>query len=204
MTNIWFTSDLHLNHGNIIIYTNRPFIKKGDLIDGNIYFPSKDGKDYEREKVWKTKHIKKERVEWMNETLIKNWNDIVNKDDVVYHLGDFCFKGTRGIAKELEDSLNGTIVHIKGNHDSNNGVKTILSKAILEFGGKVVLAQHKPPHISKEIPEWVDFVLCGHVHDNWKSTEIDEIPIINVGVDVWDYKPVSVNSLLKYYNKIKR
>ncbi len=26
----------------------------------------------------------------MNETIINNWNNIVKKDDTIYHLGDFC------------------------------------------------------------------------------------------------------------------
>ena len=29
-------------------------------------------------------------VEEMNETLIKNWNSVVSKDDTVFFLGDFC------------------------------------------------------------------------------------------------------------------
>lgn len=27
----------------------------------------------------------------MDETLIRNWNEVVGKDDLVYHLGDFAF-----------------------------------------------------------------------------------------------------------------
>lgn len=29
----------------------------------------------------------------MNNSLIRNWNQRVKKDDLIYHLGDFCFKG---------------------------------------------------------------------------------------------------------------
>ncbi len=31
----------------------------------------------------------------MDEFLVRAWNDAVNPDDVVYHLGDFCFQTTR-------------------------------------------------------------------------------------------------------------
>jgi len=32
---------------------------------------------------------------------------------------------------------------------------------------------------------------------------INNTPVINVGVDVWNYKPISTLALLKYYGKIK-
>jgi len=180
---------MHFNHTNIIFYANRPFFKGEDIINEEVVFL--------------TYEIKKSRVEWMNEVLINNWNSIVNEDDLVYHLGDFCFKGTRGVSKQLENKLNGDIVHIKGNHDGNNGVKTYINSAFMEFGGKSIYAVHIPPRNIDEIPSGIDFVICGHVHDEWKHKVINEIPIINVGTDVWDYKPVSTNSLLKYYELIK-
>ena len=63
----------------------------------------------------------KDSVE-MDETIIKNWNEKVGKDDLIYHLGDFCF-GSRDkqianlVFGSLIRRLNGLIVFIKGNHD---------------------------------------------------------------------------------------
>lgn len=57
----------------------------------------------------------KDSVE-MNETIISNWNRVVDKDDLIYHLGDFCFGGDDIFAR-LIGRLHGLIVFIKGNHD---------------------------------------------------------------------------------------
>jgi len=149
----------------------------------------------------------------MNKRIIKNWNQRVSKDDIVYHLGDFCFRGGKqggtNKARYWENQLNGKIIHIRGNHDSNNGTKAIITNAILEFGGYVVLVQHQPPLMKPEVPEFCDFVLCGHVHNLWKFTYkalIDEssinVPIINVGIDVWKFMPVELDEVLSFYNKI--
>ena len=32
-----------------------------------------------------------DNVEEMNEVIINNWNKVINEDDIVYVLGDFCF-----------------------------------------------------------------------------------------------------------------
>ena len=79
----------------------------------------------------------------------------------------------------------------------------------MKFGGKTVLVQHVPPTNQFEVPEFVDFVLCGHVHDAWKysiladnrNTQMD-IPLINVGTDMWGFKPVSIKQILAYYEKL--
>lgn len=89
-------------------------------------------------------------VENMNDALIRNWNSRVSEDDTVYHVGDFCFKGN---ALWWEKHLNGKVIHIKGNHDDNNKVKTILTNCIAKFGDKVFLIQHEPPLHDAEIPE---------------------------------------------------
>jgi calcineurin-like phosphoesterase family protein len=56
------------------------------------------------------------------------------------------------------------------------------------------------PHVF-DIDADVDLILCGHVHDKWKSHvhSIGQrlIPVINVGVDVWEYKPVNLGTIVK-------
>lgn len=136
-------------------------------------------------------------IEDMNETIVCNWNKTVKRDDLIYHVGDFAYKGQKN-AQYWEKRLNGSIVHIRGNHDKNNGVKTLLDKCMMFFGGKDVFVQHHPP---KVIP-MCDFCLCGHIHDKWKYKMLDNVPVINVGVDVWNFEPVKLENILKYYNKI--
>ncbi len=60
MTNIFFISDTHFGHVNIINFKD----KKGDPI-----------RPYSS-------------VEEMDEALIKNWNSVVKPQDKIYHLGD--------------------------------------------------------------------------------------------------------------------
>ena len=54
----------------------------------------------------------------MNETIIKNWNSLVNYDDTVYLLGDIMlndnFEGINCLRR-----LNGNIKIIFGNHDTD-------------------------------------------------------------------------------------
>ncbi len=137
----------------------------------------------------------------MNRELVKRWNSVVSPDDLVYHVGDFAFKGQLN-GKRFENMLNGDIVHIRGNHDMNNGIKTYIDKAMMFFGGKDVFVQHHPP----EVLPICDFVICGHIHEKWKFKILKSnpsIPIINVGVDVNQFTPVSTNSVLKQYRAIK-
>jgi len=140
-------------------------------------------------------------VNHMNEQLIKNWNERVNPEDEVYFLGDFCFKGNY---KQWEKQLNGKIIYIRGNHDNNNGLNTIITHVMAEFGNKVVLMQHIPPMMKAEIPDFCDFVLCGHVHSVWKHMFIDGIPVINCSVEQWNYKPIRLDEIIAYYDKIMK
>ena len=64
-------------------------------------------------------------VEDMNLTIVANWNDIVQPDDDVYHLGDFVMNDIdAGI--ELIKQLNGRIHLIRGNHDTDAKVQRYL------------------------------------------------------------------------------
>lgn len=45
------------------------------------------------------------------------------------------------------------------------------------------------------------WLLCGHVHDRWKV--VPEKRVLNVGVDVWDYFPVRFETLLDFMEEIE-
>lgn len=55
-------------------------------------------------------------VEAMTEGLIKNWNSVVGKNDIVYVVGDFALCGKQKII-EIGQRLNGRKRLILGNHD---------------------------------------------------------------------------------------
>ena len=172
----FFTSDYHLGHANIIKYCRRPF----------------------------------ENVDEMNTTIINNHNARVSKEDLVFFLGDFCFKNSPG-GKQGEgmihksshyvDKLNGKLIFIKGNHDRNNSVKTIIEKCVINYGGRRVNLVHNPEHA--DVKYELNFV--GHVHQNWECKRIklgmDFTDMINVGVDVWNFKPVTFDELMKRYKR---
>jgi calcineurin-like phosphoesterase family protein len=177
---IYFTADLHLHHKNIIRYAHRnpPF--------GNIAK--------------------------MDNGLIANWNSVVRKHDTVYHLGDFCFTRKSNIGYAMHVYLNamrkvnGRAVFLRGNHDK--GLQQGDYFICRRIDGIKVFMRHWPPwehplrfpH-SFNIPLDVDLILCGHVHDKWKyhvhSVGQRRVPVINVGTDVWGYKPINLNTIME-------
>jgi hypothetical protein len=58
------------------------------------------------------------------------------------------------------------------------------------------------------IPVDVDLILCGHVHDKWKFHEHivgqRRIPVINIGTDVWGYKPINLTTIMEGLVSSKR
>lgn len=210
---IYFTSDYHLGHSDIIRHCSRPFIKYRYNKLGNLYL----GDINPLTGYWMSQEIKDTRGQEMNFAIVKNHNARVKDGDIVYHIGDFCFKGVSS-AQYWESMLNGTVIHIKGNHDKNNGVKTYITHAIMEFGGLMLYVVHEPPEerqvdtLESHIISMCDYIICGHVHNLWKHKWIEvwnqsclvKKLCINVGVDVWGLEPISISSILKYIKKVKR
>ncbi len=164
----FLTSDTHFEHKNIIEYCSRPFAD----------------------------------VKHMTEVLVKNWNEVVKPEDTIYHLGDFAM-GDKGLIPITLARLNGTKILVHGNHDFNHK-GTELLKQIKEgpwqaihaelfetIDGVKVYMRHEPKMDFKP-SDAAEYHLCGHVHSSWNR----QGPIINVGVDVNDYRPVNIRQLI--------
>jgi calcineurin-like phosphoesterase family protein len=134
----------------------------------------------------------------MNNTIVTRHNERVKENDTVFVLGDFKFgKGTN--AHEYQKMMNGKLVFIRGNHDKNNGVNTIMEHALIKSFGLRILLIHRPIDIA-EVRDPFDLALVGHVHHHWKFSKNNfNQTMINVGVDVWDFYPVHLKQILKAY-----
>jgi calcineurin-like phosphoesterase family protein len=107
----------------------------------------------------------------------------------------------------LEKLINCKLIHILGNHDKNNKVKGGMGMAIKSIGKNTALISHFPPWDTRiinvtESIKGIDVFLCGHVHDKWKLGFFKNKPVINVGVDVWSYRPVSKSEHIKFNDKL--
>lgn len=59
-------------------------------------------------------------AEEMNESIIKQWNEVVSDRDVVYLLGDISMKMKKEDVWHLLSRLRGRLVIVRGNHDPTN------------------------------------------------------------------------------------
>jgi calcineurin-like phosphoesterase family protein len=57
-------------------------------------------------------------VEHMNTVMIERHNAVVHSDDVVVHVGDFCWARSQEAASLYIRQLNGSHIFVKGSHDS--------------------------------------------------------------------------------------
>jgi len=131
----------------------------------------------------------------MDSKLIQLHNSIVKAKDTVYLIGDLTLFGMQRIdyIKNIVNTLNGQLHLVLGNHDSlkpfayvDLGIRTVHTSLIMEEHNLILHHDPAAACIDKT-KTW----LCGHIHDLFKVQN----HVINVGVDVWEYKPVSLEEI---------
>lgn len=177
------TSDHHFGHANIIRFCHRPFPDAAA----------------------------------MDKAMVERWNAVVKADDVVWHLGDLAIdSGARDVLFRVVPQLNGRLRLVPGNHDAcsatkrdfhrhqrayfDAGFEAVAEFARLKVGGRRVWLSHYPyrgdhkdddRYTTNRLHDEGDWLLHGHVHDAWKVNGRQ----INVGVDVWDFTPVPLETI---------
>lgn len=137
MMNVFFVSDTHFAHSNMLNFTN-----------------------YEGEKV----RPEFSSVEEMNEVMIENWNKTIKPSSKVYHLGDICFNLTE--FHKIMPRLNGKKRLILGNHDKFSMSEYMkYFEKIQESWQPVrdVVFTHRPIHLGDH-HEKVKYNFHGHIH----------------------------------------
>lgn len=106
-------------------------------------------------------------VDDMNKQLIKRWNSVVKKDDIVYVLGDVSFGGTKA-TRDIVSRLNGRKMLIMGNHDRGRSIAKWLDIGFEWVSphpvilGEFVVLMHEPPQYFNDSCPY--FYVYGHVH----------------------------------------
>lgn len=205
---VWFSSDHHFWHKNVILYCKRPFASAEEF---------------------ESKNILENSVIKMNEEMIARWNAKVKPTDKVIYAGDFSL-ASRAVVT-IVPRLNGHITLVAGNHDHVHpvhykkesrgvekrklyyeaGIKDIALDLDMDIGTTSVKVHHMP-YIPENPPEGYDlrhkdwrpkddgrWLIHGHVHEKWKVNG----RMINVGVDVWDFTPVHIDEIAAIINKGK-
>jgi len=160
-----------------------------------------------------------EDVYKMNNSIIDNWNSVVGKEDIVFHLGDFAFVKD---ATDIVRMLNGNIMLIPGNHDnSKNGHVDGAKLHTFDSSGSISKFNILPELFEVDIQvedEKIRFVLCHYPMRVWNKSHHGAIHLfghchgtlpddptslsMDVGVDCNAYTPISLDEvLLNMYKK---
>ena len=147
-------------------------------------------------------------VEEMDEHLISAWNSCVSPNDSVYILGDLIFRSAAAPGTYL-GRLCGKKHLILGNHDTSWTKKTDMSKhfASVEKYAEISDGQHRitlchyPLMMSWDHMARGSYMIHGHIHNNRDSSYFPLLRqmqnLLNAGVEINDYRPVSFDELVK-------
>lgn len=184
----FFTSDLHFGSANINKYARRPFTDAVDALN----------------------------------KLVFNINDNLEARDTLIHVGDFMLSGAdrhdkvhdTGLDYKLSDYVGmlkpNALILLAGNHDDGHNCETAGKMMVIDLNQnwRNVTVGHYPSYAKgycgfKGTEMNAHVHLCGHVHDKWLVCwdEKNHVMNINVGCDVWDYKPVrdaEITEMLDY------
>lgn len=134
----------------------------------------------------------------MNQALINNYNAVVQKQDIVYWLGDVMYGATKERVSNILKQLRGRKFLIMGNHDRNHsatwwlscGFEKVYSHPIYDAENYIMLS-HEP------LPEFGEMHPIANIHGHIHIQDYDftnHAQHINVCVEKTDYKPVPLRN----------
>jgi calcineurin-like phosphoesterase family protein len=178
---LWFTSDTHYNHSNIVSATTQ----------------------------WTDPVTCREfkSLEHMNTTLVNNINEVVDQDDILFHLGDWSFGGFEFIQLFRDQIVCRNIHIITGNHDhhierNRDNIQSIFSSVnkYLDLDVSWDAGKQRFALMHFPIASWNNMArgaihLHGHVHFE-ANERIGEGKMMDVGVDGNNLYPINMFRVL--------
>lgn len=199
MSNIWFTSDTHFHHKNIV----------------------KGVSDWENKGDQTTRDFK--TLEEHDEHIIEQFNKYVQQEDILWHLGDWSFGGIEQIKTFANRLTCKNINLIYGNHDHHIEKDNLLSDGPLTFTTKSLFNSTQYVYFGKIGKQ--TFFLSHYAHRVWNKSHhgvihlyghshdsLDKHPnkpygkSMDVGIDsakrvFGEYRPFHIDEILKIMDK---
>ena len=189
----YFAADHHFGHRNMLAYENRPFADTAEL--------------------------RRALIERHNETVPVRGATVIFLGD--YLLGE---RDDEDELRKITRQLHGdTKILLPGNHDRlpTERYERVFDRVVpkdasfsVRRGGREIGCVHSPMTIysgivpdADDLPSGYDMIrvvleidapriggewLCGHVHGVFRKLG----PVVNAGVDVWDYRPAAIGDIL--------
>lgn len=190
---------------------------------GRIWFTSDTHFCHNKEFLYQPRGF--DNIEDMNNTIVKNWNEVVSEDDDVYHLGDIMLNDNEKGIKYLKQ-LKGKIHIILGNHCTDTRIELykelpniveIKYAKLIKIGKQYYYLSHYPTFTANyddDKPYHSHIInLYGHTHqkDNFftfmgSPLYAEPNPFMyHVGVDSHNCYPVSAEEVSKdIHNEVNR
>jgi calcineurin-like phosphoesterase family protein len=132
----------------------------------------------------------------MDRQMIDRWNSVVEPDDEVWHLGDFAIRQRPDRVASLVTALHGRKHLITGNNDDTavigcDGWESIQTYAEMSVDSMHLVLCPYPFRTWRNMSNgWIN--LHGHRHGPLKALPRQ----FDIGVEVWDFRPVQLAEVL--------
>lgn len=133
----------------------------------------------------------------MDAAMVERWNGVVGREDEVWHLGDFAIRQTPARVIELLDQLHGHKHLVTGNNDVAATIALSHWSSVQPYA-ELMLDERRLVLCHYAFRTWRDMSrnsinLHGHSHGRLKP----QTRQFDVGVDVWDFWPVTLEQILE-------
>jgi calcineurin-like phosphoesterase family protein len=191
INSVWFfTADWHLCHANIIKSNRRDFLSESE----NSLLEIADRGTIPSSEI----SVSKTTIEAMNNKIIDSTNDVVEKNDSLVILGDFCWTKKFEVAKSFRDRINCKNVYLVwGNHDRTNVLSSVFNACYHQYlwtvNGQKIFTSHFPCRVWDRSHHG-SWMLYGHCHNSlWHEDNFQINP------ESW---LKSQDNLLRYLDKM--